>query len=233
MYWEHPNSKPSDKIACFGFNKSLVSTSIFRRGEEAWTIRYATIPEKLKALHEEGYKLVIFSNYSYIGSAVHPDIKQKEILQQTARCGGLVEILDLPFQIFVATAKTDKRRRVPDETPMMVSTPPPAVADPYRKPAPGMWNFLIQNCNGGIKPDMSKCFYVAGGAGRKKDSAAGRKHDDHTDYDILFAKNAGLTFTPDDIYFDVKKKLPGPSMPHRKPRKLRKIKPILEEEASQ
>jgi hypothetical protein len=40
--------------------------------------------------------------------------------------------LDLPWQVFIAPSMT--------------------AGDPMRKPAPGMWRFMVENCNGGLQP---------------------------------------------------------------------------------
>lgn len=61
----------------------------------------------------------------------------------------------------------------------------------------------------------SKCFYVGGAAGRTE-VPKGRNRD-HSDYDILFAKNIGIQFYADDEYFDMKQKLPGPPLKARLP----------------
>jgi len=194
MYYESPNIVHSPKIACFGFNKCLVTTSLYQRGPDAWRLRYTDIPQKLKELHDNGYKLVVFCNQSFIGQAQDPEAKERAIVHQTARMGGMIELIQLPFQIFVATARTARRSELP-------------ILDKYRKPAPGMWNFLVAHCNGGIAPDISSCFYVGGAAGRPR--IPGRRAD-HSDYDIKFAENAGLKYNTDEEYFGLESKQKGP-----------------------
>jgi len=194
MYYESPNIVHSPKIACFGFNKCLVTTSLYQRGPDAWRLRYTDIPQKLKELHDNGYKLVVFCNQSFIGQAQDPEAKERAIVHQTARMGGMIELIQLPFQIFVATARTARRSELP-------------ILDKYRKPAPGMWNFLVAHCNGGIAPDISSCFYVRGAAGRPR--IPGRRAD-HSDYDIKFAENAGLKYNTDEEYFGLESKQKGP-----------------------
>jgi len=194
MYYQSPDIVHSPKIACFGFNKCLVTTSLYQRGPDAWRLRYTDVPQKLKELHDQGYKLVVFCNQSLIGQVQDPEAKERAIVHQTARMGGMAELLQVPFQIFVATARTARRTEAPIE-------------DKYRKPAPGMWNYLVSHCNGGIRPDISSCFYVGGAAGRAK--VPGRRAD-HSDYDILFAQNAGIKFITDEEYFGLDSKQKGP-----------------------
>jgi len=162
-----------------------VTTSLYRRGPDAWKLRYSNVPEKLKLLHNQGYKLVVFCNDSMIGKTVSQDTRQRAIEEQTARIVGLLHRLDLPLNFFVATA------------------PPKITDDPYRKPATGMWDYLIQHCNNSISPNMSQCFFVGGSAGRPKTNY---KTADHSDYDLRFAENTGLKFYTDDEYFGVTSK---------------------------
>ena len=77
--------------------------------------------------------------------------------------------VNLPFQILVATSK-----------------------DAYRKPSTGMWEFLCQSCNGDVKVDKKKSFFVGDAAGRGKDHGASDKE---------FAVNCGLTFYTEDEFF--------------------------------
>lgn len=77
--------------------------------------------------------------------------------------------VDLPFQILVATSK-----------------------DAYRKPSTGMWEFFCQSCNGDVKVDKKKSFFVGDAAGRGKD---------HGKSDKEFAANCGLTFYTEEEFF--------------------------------
>lgn len=77
--------------------------------------------------------------------------------------------VDLPFQILVATSK-----------------------DAYRKPNIGMWEFFCQSCNGDVKVDKKKSFFVGDAAGRGKD---------HGKSDKEFATNCGLTFYTEEEFF--------------------------------
>jgi hypothetical protein len=61
----------------------------------------------------------------------------------------------------------------------------------------------------------SKCFFVGGAAGRTEVPKG--RNPDHNNYDILFAQNIGIQFYPDDEYFDMAKKLPGPPLKPRLP----------------
>jgi len=173
MYFETPGVKHSAKLATFDYDGCLANTSLFKKGPDAWSLLFPDIPQKLKTLHDNGYKLVIFTNQSDIGKAAKPETREKAILEKRGRLEGFVNLVGLPFQIYVATVK--------NHTP-----------DPFRKPAGGMWKELIQNRNGGIAPDMERSFFVGDAAGRKKD---------HSDTDKAFAEALGLKFFTEDVFF--------------------------------
>jgi bifunctional polynucleotide phosphatase/kinase len=75
--------------------------------------------------------------------------------------------------------------------------------DFYRKPATGMWDFMEKNLNGGIKINLKECLYVGDAAGRK---------GDHSDVDIKFAINIGVTFMTPEEFFEDSKEFPFDSL---------------------
>lgn len=67
--------------------------------------------------------------------------------------------------------------------------------DNYRKPAPGMWNFVGRELmHGGRKIVESESLYVGDAAGRPKDFSAA---------DIMFSLNVGVEFMVPEIFFGV------------------------------
>jgi bifunctional polynucleotide phosphatase/kinase len=102
--------------------------------------------------------------------------KQKAIIEKTSRLMGFVKQMNLPFQVFVATA---------NEGPKFKD-------DSYRKPATGMWQFLVEHCNGGVQPDLDASFYVGDAAGRARD---------HSDTDKGFALAIPIKFMTEDAFF--------------------------------
>ncbi|KAL9981084.1 hypothetical protein ACROYT_G009743 [Oculina patagonica] len=167
FYYESQEIQHSEKIASFDFDGTLAKTSLFKHGPDAWSILYPTCIQKLTNLHKSGYKLVIFTNQAAIGKAKAS--KQKVIDEKKGRLIGFLKKVDLPFQILVATSK-----------------------DAYRKPNTGMWEFFCQNCNGDVKVDKKKSFFVGDAAGRKKDHGASDKE---------FAANCGVKFYTEDEFF--------------------------------
>jgi bifunctional polynucleotide phosphatase/kinase len=174
MYWSFGDVKPSAKIAGFDYDGTLAATSFGRPGPDAWKVLFPHCKEKLSKLHADGYKLVIFTNQGAIGKATKT--KQKAIIEKTSRLMGFVKQMNLPFQVFVATA---------NEGPKFKD-------DPYRKAATGMWHFMVEHCNGGVQPDLDASFYVGDAAGRRRD---------HNDTDKGFAEAIPIKFLTEDAFF--------------------------------
>ena len=72
----------STKLATFDYDGCLAKTSLFKKGPDAWEVLFPSIPEHLKTLHENGYKLVIFTNQSDIGKAAKPESRAKAIAEK-------------------------------------------------------------------------------------------------------------------------------------------------------
>lgn len=168
-----PRTVASPLIAAFDYDGCLANTSLFKKGPDAWSVLFpGQTEEALKALHGAGFKLVIMTNQSAIGKA--KGSFDKTVAEKKGRLCGFVNKVGLPFQIFVATAGDTKN------------------PDKYRKPETGMWDFLQKYANQGVPIDMTKSFFVGDAAGRKKD---------HGDSDLKLAKNAGVKFFTEDVFF--------------------------------
>ncbi|KAL3681272.1 hypothetical protein R1sor_024228 [Riccia sorocarpa] len=171
IIYEGDNVRPSEKIAAFDFDGTLVDTNVARPGADAWKLLYPTVPEKLAFFHHEGYKLVIFSNEANIDRWSNK--RQAAIDSKLGRLKGLMELAKVPMQVFIACGKSNAN-------------------DIYRKPATGMWQLLEEHFNAGRIIDKERSFYVGDAAGRKKD---------HSAADLEFAKTLGLKFLlPEDVF---------------------------------
>eukprot|EP00743_Colponemidia_sp_Colp-15_P000382 GILK01000439.1.p1 GENE.GILK01000439.1~~GILK01000439.1.p1 ORF type:complete len:422 (+),score=77.69 GILK01000439.1:114-1268(+) len=134
-------TSPSPKIAAFDLDSTLIVTksgATFAKNASDWQFLHATkVKETLVRLHEEGHKLVIFTNQKGIskGKTSEADIKNK--------LSDIVAAIGKPMQVFAAT--TD---------------------DEFRKPCTGMFDFMQRQCNGGITIDKSASLYCGDAAGR-------------------------------------------------------------------
>ncbi|GFY60120.1 hypothetical protein TNIN_354521 [Trichonephila inaurata madagascariensis] len=169
---------PQEKVAAFDLDHTIISTQsgkVFPTSIDDWKIMYAEIPGKLKKLHAEGYKIVIFTNQKGIsrGRTSAPDFKKK--VQR------IIQKLGLPIQVMVSTG-----------------------SGKYRKPNTGMWDYFIQKGNHGVPVNVESCLYVGDAAGRP-DNWAPKKKKDFSCADRLFALNVGLKFyTPEEFFLSQK-----------------------------
>lgn len=135
-------AKASDKIAGFDMDSTLINTKsgkTFAQNSSDWVWWDRTVPKKLKEAHEDGYKIVIFSNQAGISTGkVVPATLKGKFIQLFKSC-------KVPFQALCATA-----------------------SDGNRKPGTGMWKSFCKNYNDGVEPDKKSSFYVGDAAGRPK-----------------------------------------------------------------
>ncbi|CAN6440691.1 unnamed protein product [Victoria cruziana] len=161
----------SKKIAAFDFDGCLAKTSVKRVGPDAWSLLYPSIPDKLKKLYYDGYKLVIFTNESNIERWKKG--RQKAIDSKIGRLNSFIKLVKVPIQVFIACGMQKNN-------------------DMFRKPKPGMWRLMEQKFNSGIEIDKELSFYIGDAAGRA---------NDHSDADIGFANAIGLKFfVPEDFF---------------------------------
>ncbi|CAD5323101.1 unnamed protein product [Arabidopsis thaliana] len=175
----------SEKIAAFDFDGCLAKTSVKIVGADAWSLMYPSIPEKLQSLHDQGYKLVIFTNESNIDRWKNK--RQAAVDSKIGRLNSFIERVKVPIQVFIACGVSSSGGKGGKD-------------DLYRKPKAGMWQLMKKHFNSGIAIDMDKSFYVGDAAGRKMD---------HSDADIKFAQASGLKFFTPEEYFIPSSTSPG------------------------
>ncbi|PIA42742.1 hypothetical protein AQUCO_02000296v1 [Aquilegia coerulea] len=137
----------SGKIAAFDFDGCLAKTSVKKVGADAWSLMFESIPEKLKKLYEDGFKVVIFTNESNIDRWKNK--RERAIDSKIGRLNNFIKKVEVPVQVFIACGYGDEDR--------------------YRKPKVGMWRLMEKYLNSGIKIDMEESFYVGDAAGRVDD----------------------------------------------------------------
>eukprot|EP00250_Pteridium_aquilinum_P005897 c15917_g1_i1 orf=362-1483(-) len=166
-----------DKIAAFDFDGCLAKTSVQRHGADAWSLLYPSIPKKLQGYHDDGYKLVIFTNESNIDR--WKNSRQKAVDSKIGRLEGFMKLVNAPIQVFISCGKE-------------------GTSDLYRKPKDGMWVLMEKHFNNAIPIDKTRSFYVGDAAGRPSD---------HSDADLGFAKAVGVEFLlPEDVFLEAKPK---------------------------
>ncbi|XP_044250070.1 uncharacterized protein F21D5.5-like [Drosophila takahashii] len=166
----------SEKIAGYDMDGTIIKTKSgwdFPEDIYDWQIIFPEVPEKLKSLHNNGFKICFFTNQRGIarGEIELDDFKVK--IKQ------IVTELGVPIQVFIAIGDGF-----------------------YRKPLTGMWQHLKSEMNQGIEIQEDRCFFVGDAAGRpEKDGEVTKRREDHSLADRLFAANIGLTFYTPEVHF--------------------------------
>uniref|UniRef100_A0ABM0MWD8 Bifunctional polynucleotide phosphatase/kinase-like n=1 Tax=Saccoglossus kowalevskii TaxID=10224 RepID=A0ABM0MWD8_SACKO len=164
----------SKKIAAFDIDSTVIKTHSGRRfaiGSNDWQFWEDEVPDKLKEAHNDGYKIVFFTNQAGIEKN---HVRPKEIC---TKCEDIIVALGFPVQVFMCTGQNQ-----------------------FRKPSVLVFDHMEKNCNDGIAVDRKKSYYVGDAAGRDKDWAPGKTRD-FSCSDRMFAANCGLTFYTPEEYF--------------------------------
>eukprot|EP00158_Paraphelidium_tribonemae_P005115 Partr_v1_DN27169_c0_g1_i2_m16179 putative polynucleotide kinase 3'-phosphatase len=177
------SSADPNKVAAFDLDSTLIvcgSGRTYARDENDWALLHARhVPSKLKSLHDDGFRLVIFSNQAGLTSEKPLNVFKRKLEM-------VVDRLDLPIEIFAACAR-----------------------DHNRKPRIGMFERYLQlnspskSLEEYQATEGSKLsFFVGDAAGRPHGWRDGMKRD-HSHADIGMALNLGLPFhTPDEFFLD-------------------------------
>ncbi|GAB5032612.1 bifunctional polynucleotide phosphatase kinase [Nannochloropsis oceanica] len=173
------------RIAAFDLDSTLIKTrsqKSFAASPTDWQWFHPSVPPTLKALHQEGYKVVIISNQRGIES------KNTDLSSLLQRLASVVSALKIPeIEGYFATHHSV-----------------------FYKPAPGSWYLLEEKYRGGGGGrkegggeegiDTANSFFVGDAAGRpKQGKMRGR---DHSDSDLKLAVNVGgIGFkTPEEFF---------------------------------
>ncbi|KAK9296462.1 hypothetical protein QLX08_009518 [Tetragonisca angustula] len=161
------------KIAAYDMDGTLIKTKsglVFPKDCDDWQLIYPDVPKKLRKLHNDGYKIVVFTNQKSIGSGkVNPKFFKNKVRN-------IVQKIGVPMQIFIATG-----------------------SDIYRKPAIGMWQQLKKK-NDSISIDKDSSFYVGDAAGRPKNWSPGRKKDHSSVDRLLALNLGLKFYTPEEYF---------------------------------
>ena len=124
----------------------------------------------MKKLVEDGYKLVLITNQAGIA-------KGKLTIQQfSGKVTRILARLGVSATVFVSTADTGY----------------------FRKPRPGIWEWLEARGNSDVSVSRDESFYCGDAAGREAGFAPGKKKD-FSCSDRLFADNVGVKFLTPEV----------------------------------
>ena len=149
------------KVAAFDLDDTLITSAVgntWIRSANSWKWFDSSVPGKLRALHAEGYLVVILSNQSTISLKDNKKSLQKDMASLAnfkSQISAILNQLDLPTSVYAAAGQ-----------------------DKYRKPRIGMWDeFLADHdlsAEGAV--DMAKSFYIGDAAGREKTDKRKKDH---------------------------------------------------------
>ncbi|XP_052225823.1 uncharacterized protein F21D5.5-like isoform X2 [Dreissena polymorpha] len=162
------------KAAGFDIDFTVIKTASGRKfasGANDWEWWDPCVPEKLRDLHESGYRVLFFTNQAGIEKL---KVKPEELMQKIE---AIIKELSIPVMCFVCTGENH-----------------------YRKPSTLMWDHWESSFNQGVKVDRSQSLYVGDAAGRAKEWSPG-KPKDFSCSDRKFAANLGVKFqTPEEFF---------------------------------
>jgi len=163
------------KVAAFDLDWCVIGTAsgkVFPKDLHDWKFLFPEVPGRLKQLNKDGYKVVIISNQSGIQRG------KMSVQDWRLKATRIREKLGIPLQVFCST--TD--------------------GGYFRKPKPGIWEWMELQGNKGVKVDRGRSFYVGDAAGREAGWQSGKKKD-FSCSDRLLALNLGLDFrTPEEEF---------------------------------
>jgi HAD superfamily hydrolase (TIGR01662 family) len=131
--------KPTDpptKVAAFDMDGTILLTLGVRHASNFGDLQLwsSTVLEKIRSLHDEGYRLVLITNQGGIQTQL--DGKKATFIRSVI--DWLAHEVDRPFNAVASCSKTNG----------------------FHKPLAGMWSIAEQKFNGGAEFDLSQSFYV-------------------------------------------------------------------------
>ncbi|KAK4551977.1 DNA kinase/phosphatase Pnk1 [Recurvomyces mirabilis] len=173
------------KIAAFDFDDTIVATKSgnrFSKAPDDWRWWHATVPGRLKQLHDDGYAVVIVSNQGAVSLRADtkaPKDGMRSLNNFKGKVTAVLNALELPITLYAGTGP-----------------------DLSRKPRTGMWQQLLKDY--GLSDDgdfdHKNCVFVGDAAGREADKSSGTRKD-HACSDRDFAANVGIPFQTPEEYF--------------------------------
>lgn len=152
----------------------------------------ASVPTRLKQIHEDGFTIAILTNQKGISLKDNAKALQKDSTSLRNFKDQLTFFLrQLTFPVFICAATEN---------------------DIYRKPRSGMWQELLKLLHifsDSDQVDMKSSFYIGDAAGREKTD---KRQKDHATSDRDLAANIGIKFqTPEEFFLGL------PTEPYTRP----------------
>ncbi|KAI9313286.1 polynucleotide kinase 3 phosphatase-domain-containing protein [Dichotomocladium elegans] len=125
------------KVAAFDLDSTLIKTRtgrVFAKDSTDWQWWHTSIPEKLEQLYNDGFRIVILSNQNGLQNC-------QRIKEFKSKVEAVFGQLKVPVWLMAAMQK-----------------------DRYRKPMPGMWEWLEKEANEGMPIAHEESFFVGDAA---------------------------------------------------------------------
>jgi len=165
--------RPSSRIFALDVDGTVLKPAgggAFCNTATDWVMWHARVPERLRAAHEAGYKVVLLSNQMGVGKG------RTTLAIVTARVEAFAKAVNVPMQVFLAPCE-----------------------DGYRKPMPGSAWLLSTFANAGVPIDAAGSIYVGDAAGRPKATGRPKKDHADTDMGWALNQGWAFT-TPEALF---------------------------------
>ena len=178
LVWNKHHLKTSKLLALdldYTFIKPK-SGAVFSKNADDWMLMYpddSSISKIVKYMHN-GFSVIFMTNQKGLTTAIKLEEFKHKWLNVIEHLNTTYPQIDTTQWTLLASLNTDI----------------------YRKPAPGMWDFAINELelNKGREINKTESLYVGDAAGRPKDFSAA---------DIMFSLNIGVKFMVPEIFFGI------------------------------
>lgn len=144
------------------------SGAIFSKNADDWCLMYPNSLHYITKYMNDGFSVIFMTNQKGLNTLD----KLEEFKTKWLNVVSYLHGMDTSKWVLLASLNTDI----------------------YRKPAPGMWNYSINELNGGRSWDLKNSLFVGDAAGRPKDFKA---------TDIMLAMNVGVNFMVPEVFFGI------------------------------
>ena len=148
------------------------SGAIFSKNVDDWCLMYPDSLHYITKYMHDGFSVIFMTNQKGLNTVDKLEEFKTKWLQVVSYLHETTPELNTSKWVLLASLNTDI----------------------YRKPAPGMWDFSINELNSGHAWDLQHSLFVGDAAGRPKDFKA---------TDIMMAMNVGVNFMVPEVFFGI------------------------------